>query len=216
MIYDRWSKRWKNTLASIEKIGGETEELIISDKASIEDIKKVETLIENELPHSFKKVLTQFASSVYFSWSLPDNFNLPTQLKGIFCGECIWSLDKLSSIVDSQKSWVKECFSNPNDEYDKVWHNKLAFIEVVNGDFISFDLEYMPDPPVVYLSHDGDISNGYILGDNFFDFIDKWTMLGCVGTEDWQMEPFIDSPTSGLNAYCDNAFKWRALIDLEI
>ena len=35
--------------------------------------------------------------------------------------------------------------------------------------------------------------HGQILGENFIDFMNKWTQLGCVGTEDWQFEPFLFS-----------------------
>jgi hypothetical protein len=35
---------------------------------------------------------------------------------------------------------VSDVFSNTEDPYDAVWHNKLAFYKIGNGDLIAFDL----------------------------------------------------------------------------
>lgn len=51
--------------------------------------------------------------------------------------------------------WEEECFNNEDDEYDAVWHHKLGFMHVPNGDMIAFDVKKSEtNPPVVYLSHD--------------------------------------------------------------
>jgi hypothetical protein len=46
-------------------------------------------------------------------------------------------------------------FPNPADPYDCVWHEKLAVLDVPNGDLIAIDLEPSAQGSVVYLSHDG-------------------------------------------------------------
>ena len=69
---------------------------------------------------------------------------------------------------------------------------------------------------MVYLSHDDGEGHGFRLGDNFADFIDRWTLLGCPGAEDWQMLPFIHSSTSGIDPWCENARRWRQCSGLEI
>lgn len=102
-----------------------------------------------------------------------------------------------------------EVFPDVNNEYDSVWHNKLGLMEVGNGDYIAFDLSVPNDPPVVYLSHDDGEGHGYILGKNFIDFMNRWTRIGCVGCEDWQLLPFIEGAESGILPDCENAIKWR-------
>lgn len=144
-----------------------------------------------------------------------DCIELPKEFNEIFAGECIWNVNNLIDIDESRESWARECFSNLEDEYDKVWHNKLAFMDVANGDKIAIDLERYPDyTPVVYLSHDDGEGHGYILGESFKDFIDRWTLIGCPGSEDWQMMPFIDTPISGINPNSKNALEWRRLAGL--
>ena len=100
------------------------------------------------------------------------------------------------------------------DSYDAVWHDVLGFHEVANGDLLAFDLT-IPSHPVVYLSHDDGDGHGYQLGANFADFIDRLTRLGCIGSEDWQMMPFLASPTSLLGPDCENARLWRDIFGLK-
>lgn len=69
--------------------------------------------------------------------------------------------------------WIENVFSDPEDEYDVVWHNKLAFSEVGNGDYLAFDMSNTEDAPIVYLSHDNGEGHGYILANNFIEFLNN-------------------------------------------
>lgn len=62
---------------------------------------------------------------------------------------------------------------------------------------------------VVYLSHEEGDLHGTVLGNDFADFIDRWSLIGFVGAEDWQLENFIHSKTNGLDPYGENAKAWR-------
>ena len=112
------------------------------------------------------------------------------------------------------REWV-ETFPNVEDPYDNVWHHKFAFADVPNGDQLAFDLKFMLDPPVVYLSHDDGEGHGYRLGNDFIDFMERWSLLGCPGNEDWQMMPFLPDATSGLDVYGENARMWREWFGLD-
>lgn len=210
---ERWIDRWERALDACDSIGGSTDELIVRGPATERAVKNVEKNFGLTLPAAFRQVLTQFSAEVEFRWFLPKRFELPDALRGIFSGECRWSLDRLSAIEDSRRQWVEGCFPNVEDEYDRVWHNKLAFLDVKNGDMLALDLALSPSP-VVYLSHDGDDTHGYRLGADFADFIDRWTLLGCPGAEDWQMMPFLDSPTALLDPDGANAALWRTVFGL--
>jgi cell wall assembly regulator SMI1 len=189
----------------------------ITKPATETQVEVVEKKLGLRLPESFRDILLNFSASVEFGWDLDDAVELPQELRGIFASECKWNLSEIVEIEEDRKGWVKECFPNPEDDYDKVWHNKLAFMTVGNGDLIAFDLQKYPDyTPVVYLSHDGGEGHGYILGEDFKDFIDKWTRVGCTGPEDWQMIPFIADSVSGINPDSEHAIKWRDIIGLNI
>jgi hypothetical protein len=208
-----WEKRWRTVLKAIEELDGDVEPLEILERATNEQIVTVEQKLGMELPECLKTVLMNFSAGVNFTWYLPDDLELPMGMEGISSGTCSWDIDKLVEIEEDRKSWIENCFSNEKDHYDQLWHNKLAFMEVANGDLIAFDLkDYPKKAPVVYLSHDDGEGHGCILGNDFIDFIDKWTLLGCVGPEDWQMTPFIDSPETGLDPDGQNARVWREIL----
>lgn len=191
----------------------------------------VEAQLNRPIPASFRSVLTGYSSHLELRWFLKRNtkprklrkkslsllkpqeklpvwIEPPEQLKGIFSGHCYWNLNDLIPLEKERQDWVENCFPNVDDPYDSVWHNKLAFLPVGNGDMLAIDL-LVQEGPVVYLSHeDGDL-HGTVLGNDFSDFIDRWSLIGFVGAEDWQLENFLHSETNGLDPYGENAKAWR-------
>lgn len=111
----------------------------------------------------------------------------------------------------SRKDWVDVCFPDYNNEYDKVWHNKLAFYKVANGDYFAIELEKENYGKIVYLSHDGGDGHGHYLADNFKELLNNWSKVGCVGGDDWQWEPFY-TEGKGIDPECENAKLWREYI----
>ena len=117
---------------------------------------------------------------------------------------------------ETKRRWVEKCFADVTDAYNAVWHNKLGFSEVSNGDAIAFDLSILPDSPIVYLSHDDGAGHGYRLGNNFADYVERLSLLGCPGNEDWQVTPFLVNATSGLDAFGPTAVLWHEWFGLNI
>ncbi len=108
---------------------------------------------------------------------------------------------------------MKECFPNPDDPYDRVWHQKLGWYTVSNGDSIGFDTEGGRES-VVYLSHEDGDGHGYVLGASFIDYMDRSTRLACVGAEDWQWIMFCPTASAGLDADGVPAQRWREWLGL--
>lgn len=213
--YAEWVRRWQASLDACQRLGGETLEFIVAPPAREAAVAQLEAEIGRALPTSFRKVLTEFSEHLQVVWFLPDNKQLPQELREIFSGDCCWGLSQMREVAESYRLWLETNFFNLEDPYERVWHNKLAFAQVPNGDLLAFDLNFVPDPPVVYLSHDDGDGHGYRLGDNFIDFIDRWSLLGCPGNEDWQMMPFLPNATGGLDPYGENARKWREWFGLD-
>jgi hypothetical protein len=136
------------------------------------------------LPAEFRDTLLTVSSHCEFSWFLPNDFELPQLLRQIFSGELHWSLELLWQFNEAREGWIREVFSNPEDEYDKVWYNKFVFQEVGNGDFIAIDLLPESYGKVVYLSHDDGEGHGCVMADSFKALLTDWVELGCVGGED--------------------------------
>jgi hypothetical protein len=211
-----WPRRWNAALEACTKLGGEAKELIISEPATENEIQAVEAELGIRLPEGFRSVLLNFAAKVSFSWFLPDTPEPPSEMEGIFCGDCTWDLAKFGEIDKERQGWIREVFPDADNLYHAVWHNKLAFHQVGNGDYLAIDLNLSATSPVVYLSHDDGKGHGYHLGRNFVDFIECWSMLGCPGAEDWQWLPFTSSSTSGIDPRCKNAQIWRDWFGLEL
>lgn len=214
MVWDLWITRWDQTLQACKRLGGDARDLNISQPATEKAVAAVEQELKMALPSSLRQVLIGLAAELEFRWFLPDKMVLPETLQSIFSGECSWSLSRLVELERSRQAWVESCFPNANDEYDRVWHHKLAFQEVSNGDLLALDLS-SPSAPVIYLSHEDGPGHGYKLGADFADFIDRWTQLGCPGAEGWQMMPFIKSPDSLLDPGCENGRLWRGILGLQ-
>jgi SMI1/KNR4 family protein SUKH-1 len=213
MQWEAWPSRWKAALQACERLGGETSELIIERPTSTAAVEAVEADLGIAIPGSFRTVLLEFSRKVDVRWLLPDQPKLP--FRGMFSGECYWDITQLADLERVRQGWVEHVFSNSDDPYDRVWHNKLTVLAVPNGDCVALDMASPSEPPVVYLSHDGGEGHGYVLGKSFIEFIDNWSLLGCPGSEDWQMMPFLPDSTSGLDPNCENARVWRKWFGLE-
>ncbi|BDG46001.1 MULTISPECIES: SMI1/KNR4 family protein [Parageobacillus] len=216
MDYELIRNRIKAITSRIKEIGGEVQEVIIDEPASLEQIIKTEEQLGVKLPESFKKVLREFSGSFSLRWFLPDNMEKPNEFRGIFSGTPHWSLELLPQFEEDRMGWIENVFPNPEDEYDVVWHNKLAFCEVGNGDYLALDMNNTDDAPIVYLSHDDGEGHGYKIANNFVEFIDNWSRLAFVGCEDWQWLPFTTSPKSGIIADGEAAKRFRNWLELDI
>ncbi len=122
----------------------------------------------------------------------------------------------MSGMEESRQSWIEVCFPNPDDPDDAVWHDKLSFLEVGNGDQLAINMKKDESPFVTYLSHELDEMHGWRLGPDFIDFVNKWSLLGCSGPEDWQFAPFVTDRISGIDPESENARLWRSWFGLEI
>lgn len=214
--FETFKKRIELTADRIEEIGGKVQEIIIEDPATEEQILSVERELGVLLPESFKNILLNFSAAFRFRWYFPDDFKLSNQYREIFSGRADWNLNDLVEIDKGRREWIEHVFPNPEDDYDKVWHNKLAFLEVENGDYFAFDLSEAGRHPIVYLSHDDGAGHGYVIANNFIELIDNWSRICFVGSEDWQWMPFVQSSESGILPCSDSAIEFRKLLKIDI
>jgi hypothetical protein len=207
-------ERLTKTLQQIEKLGGDVRPLIFETPASFDDVYEIEQQLNYKIPDDFKNALLTLSSHCEFRWFLPDNFQLPNELRQIFSGELHWGVDFILDFNRNKDRWIKEVFPDQENEYDRVWHNKFVFQQVGNGDYISIDLSQESYGKIIYLSHDDGEGHGYIMADSFSKLLNNWTQLGCVGGEDWQWLPFCKDKASGIDPNSTNALLWRQLIGL--
>lgn len=214
---------WRNFINELEKfqkrienIGGYIREIEIGAPTKEEEILEVEKKLGYSLPKDFRDILLNYSSHFEYYWNIYRDENekqieLPDNFKAIFCGNLHWGLDLLLNFEESRKGWEDICYPNYDNEYDKVWHNKLAFCEVGNGDYIAIELEKENYGKIVYLSHDGGEGHGYYLANNFKELLNNWASIGCVGGDDWQWFPFY-TEGKGIDPDCENTKLWRDFI----
>ena len=204
----------KHIVNTIKSLGGESHKLIFEDPATETDLEGIERRLNQKIPEDFRTILLTVSSHCELSWFLPDEFKLPGNLKEIFSGNLHWGTKFIFDFNENKDSWIQEVFPNPNDEYDKIWHNKFVFQEVGNGDLLGIDLNKEDYEKIIYLSHDDGKGHGYKMANSFSELLNNWVEIGCVGAEDWQWLPFTKDKESGIIPDCDNASQWKKLIGL--
>ena len=216
MDYQKIDRLLVKIKSAYDKIGAETE-LMVDAPADIAEVEAIENRLERKLPLQIRNFFLQYSKKCRFSAYLPEDFELPSELDEIFCAEFLISLEEFVDAENLRKDYAEGCFVNENDAYDAVWHHKLGFMRVPNGDVIAFDVnKNETNPPVVYLSHDDGEGHGYILGSDFDTYFEQLLLVGACGNEDWQMIPFCPDTQSGIVSNCDNAKNYRRIIDLQI
>jgi hypothetical protein len=90
----------------------------------------------------------------------------------------------------------------------------VPFIAVPNGDFIAFSKTIVNGcSEVIYLSHDDGRLHGRRLAGTFVEFISRWSNIGCVGPEDWQLVPFYDFERGQISFDSPSVLKWKSLLN---
>ena len=218
--FELFKKRLNLYLTKIKALGGETDPFTIAKPATEAEVKAVEEQLGYTLPPHFREVLLEDTAHLDFYWSIYEFLEknedfLPEGLVEIFRGQLLFGLDLLLDYEDDRKGWVKEVYSDYNNEYDRVWHNKMSFHQVGNGDYIAIELEPYNYGKIVYLSHDGSENHGLYIADNFKEFLMNYAAIGCTGGEDWQWEPFY-TEGKGIDPTCKNAQAWCKVLGIDL
>ena len=216
--FELFKKRLNLFLEKIEDLGGETDPLTIEKPATEDEIKAVEAKLGYTLPPHFREVLLENTAHLEFGWDIDDiideeEISLPDKLAEIFRGKLLFGLDLLLDYEEDRQDWEGEVYPNSDKEYDCVWHNKMSFFQVGNGDYIAIELEPENYGKVVYLSHDGSENHGLYIADNFKEFLMNYAAVGCTGGDDWQWEPFY-SKGKGIDPTSKNAKTWYKVLGI--
>jgi cell wall assembly regulator SMI1 len=216
MTREQLENRLRAILKNLAAQGFDARELVFAPPASERDVRALESELGMPIPASFREVLTEVSEHVEFRWFAPDGLDFPFPFTSNFCGDLHWSLGLLRNFEADRQGFVDACVPDPDNDYVRVWHDKLAFQRVGNGDLIAIDLRPDNAGKVVYLSHDDDEGHGRVLAPSFRDLIDRWVPLACSGGEDWQWMKFLGEDGTGLDPAGDNALAWRTLLNIGI
>jgi hypothetical protein len=216
VIWEKWNHDWNWIQNIAQKRNWHIiDQLSIQPPIEKNEIYKIAQSLEIKLPDDFIEIVTKYSSGVNFFFQI-EGQKPEGQFKQLSSVgyEQIWSIKDLWYLKESYDNWVKVCFKDPNDDYNKIWHNKTPIISVATGDLIAFDTSVTGNEyPVVFLSHDGSDFHGKRLGYNFIDFITRWSNIGCFGPEDWQFEPFYDPLENILLLEGEKVSSWKKWLD---
>ncbi len=194
--------------------GFDVRPLILESPASPGDLEALEARLDLPLPPTFKRMLCEYSRHVEFRWFAPDGVVFPEPFQSNFCGDLHWSIGFTEQFNNNKNDWINKVFPNADDPYDAVWHKKLAFYEVGNGDYLAVDLSPERYEEIVYLSHDDGEGHGYVMASNIIDLLRRWVPLACTGGDDWQWLPFTDSKQGPINPESAEAARWRRNLGL--
>lgn len=222
-MHTNWSEYWQALRLACDKHNATARwqegkksplRFIVRPAATEAQVLDIEKVLETSLPESLRNVMLTYSSRVDITWELPDEVQPPKPLHRIWSGECCWDIEKLPELQQMYREHL-ECFCDPDDPYDAVWHNKFPIAEVSNGDMIGIETA-APLGTVVYLSHEDTQGHGYWLGSSFEDYVERSSRIGCPGYEDDQWWAFTTGRESLIDPTCKNAVDWRQWFGLEI
>jgi hypothetical protein len=90
-------------------------------------------------------------------------------------------------------------FCDASDPYDRVWHHKVPFMEVANGDFLALDLSQDRHGRVVYLSYDDGEGHGRAMARLVRGLAHPMDPLAGPEAEDRHWLPFCTGPDAGID-----------------
>ena len=201
-------------LSRLSSRGFDVRPLVFEPPASDDDLGSLESELGVQLPPIFRALLQKYSRHVEFRWFSPNEVDFPKPFQSNFGGDLHWSVEFTKQFDADKNSWISEVFSNPEDPYDSIWHNKLAFFGVGNGDYLALDLSPERYEEVVYLSHDDGEGHGYTLAQNVMDLLSRWVPVACTGGEDWQWLPFTNSRQSPIDPDGAEAGRWRWILGI--
>lgn len=193
--------KWEQILQKLEKNNGTVYPIETGKKATLQEIEAKEKELGYQLPPSFKHVLLNIGKSLSFYYSFSEDTMIPSEFKGIFSGEINWNIEYLQNL-----NLLADELMEDEEDYRKILKGKLEFSHSGNGDVYAFDMSVDSDEkPVIYWDHEeGTVT---YIADSFIDYLFRITELGCIGSEKWQFEYFLNE--TGLDITSPTAVKWK-------
>jgi hypothetical protein len=204
-MFEIWAERWNRAINAAKARNARNVGLEIAPPANEDQIRNIEAAINRSVPQQFRETLLGFSREVNFYWFLQRNDDPPPPLSGIFCGGCNWDVD---SLIDMYKevNWLADNAFVEHVPEETLWQSKFPFHSIGNGDFIAIDQSSNDCQAVVYLSHELGDSHAHWLGSDFYDFMDRWTSLGCPNDDIWTR--FVPDKSNYIDLDHENARVW--------
>lgn len=111
---------------------------------------------------------------------------------------------------NSRREWVKNVYSDVNNDYDKVWHDKTGIMRIGDSDILAVNA----NNEVIYLSHDGGSGHGTILGKSIEDFYDNLINLRLLDLEYICVKPICHDNSNYIDVKSNSYKMVRDMINI--
>lgn len=209
---------WSAQLRQLQSVYGKLTDKVQYTKRDPLTAEQAQALAEKlgtELPESLYRVLTEFAGGLEFEADYAaevDDLPLTVELNSVMQSAGLAFSPQLILQAEQVRRELEQEVFVYDTEYDRMWHNKLAFMQAPGEDLIAFDLASGEDPAIVYLSCNEGKGHGLRLGENLVDFLDHFITLGMPGPKDVQWLPFYDEDAEKLDLQGENAYLfWQGI-----
>ncbi len=190
-----WEKNLVDFTLQAKSRGWDIDDLQKAKAISDKEIKTLEKKLKQKLPDSIRDLLS-LSKEWKFAWSVPKGDPLPKNIHEFYSGgirEVVWSAD----IID----WAHQSFSAWPHSQQKKWQGHFPIYHLNNGDVLTLNLNES-DPQkqsLHYFSHEDESYQGHQIAANLFQFLDRWSEMGCAGSVYWQwvnwLQPIAKSKT---------------------
>jgi hypothetical protein len=102
-----------------------------------DELARIERELGVVLPTSLADLFTRIAAAVDVSRRLPDGCIPPPPFQEVTWGACTWDARRLPELERTRRNRRSQASSDPEDDFARVWMNKLAIVHVSNGDLIA-------------------------------------------------------------------------------
>lgn len=174
-------------------------------------VAKAEKQLDLTFPPRFRRFVTTTCGGMRFDWSLEDEeITLPGEREPITAGELTWSFEDL--VADNRG--IRKALADGDELLlEIVGRDKVPFASTPNGDMFAVGLSGAVEDKILYLSHDMDDIQNYVVAADIADFIARYAPLGFAGPEYWIWEQFTNKRTTMIDPTSKNARTFLARIE---
>jgi SMI1 / KNR4 family (SUKH-1) len=200
--FTAWVSRARQLMAELGgRPGFELDPWMDAPPLSPREVDALSSRIGHQLPDTLRGFLERGAAVLACRYTFeydPDDeaaaaafLELFPYQTSIYGGPVFGPADTLPDFAQSCAEWADQFDEAGDPAEGRRWRHAVPVIAVKNGDYIALDgagpARDASDPPVVYLSHEGESA---LLAASFTEFLATWERLCYLGPEIWLLDEF--------------------------